>query len=344
MRVAILGAGGTIAPVIVRDLAASEEVDRMVLLDLDAARAQAVADEYGGGNGTHVEARGVDASSGGLAYQLTGCDVLVNSASYRVNVDAMRACLEAGCHYIDLGGLYWMTGKQLEMHDDFEAVGKLALLGMGSSPGKTNVMARAGARRLGDESHLDEAHVFAAGRNLDPDAPLAAPYAIQTLKDELEMRPVSVVDGEPVEVEPMTRAGERDFGDPIGSGELIHTIHSELRTFPSSFGVRRATFNLSLPPAVLEHLYEIKETAPPDAPTVSVHMVDCVHGSRRVTMRAVTHGSVNSTAAPAAAAVRLLARGRIQATGALPPEKCVDPDDLFPELEERCCEFTEVAA
>ena len=40
--------------VIVQDLAASEEVDRMVLLDLDQARAQAVADEYGGGNGKHV--------------------------------------------------------------------------------------------------------------------------------------------------------------------------------------------------------------------------------------------------------------------------------------------------
>lgn len=338
MRVAILGAGGTIAPLIVRDLAGSDEVDALRLLDLDESRAQAVADEYG--DGSHVEARGVDARRGGLAWELNGCDVLVNSASYRVNVDAMRACLEAGCHYIDLGGLYWMTGKQLDMHDDFEAVGKLALLGMGSSPGKTNVMARAGARKLGDESHLDEAHVYAAGRNLDPDAPLAAPYAIQTLKDELEMNPVCVRGGEPVEVEPMTAAGERDFGEPIGRGTLIHTIHSELRTFPSSFGVREATFSLSLPPAVLEHLYEIDQTVPPDAPTVSIHMVECVRGDQRVTMRAVTQGSVNSTAAPAAAAVRLLARGSISATGALPPEQCVDPDDLFPELEQKGCVFT----
>jgi saccharopine dehydrogenase-like NADP-dependent oxidoreductase len=46
-----------------------------------------------------------------------------------------------------------------------------------------------------------------------------------------------------------------------------------------------------------------------------------------------------STAAPAAAAVRLLARGRITARGALPPERCVEPDDLFPELERRNCGF-----
>ena len=343
MRVAILGAGGTIAPVIVRDLAGSDEVDALLLLDIDAGRAAAVADGFGEGMAT---AAAVDArDTRALADALVDWDVLVNSASYRVNAQAMHACLEARCNYIDLGGLYWMTGRQLELGPAFEQAGLLALLGMGSSPGKTNVMARAGARLLGDEWRLDEAHVFAAGRRLDQGAPLAAPYAIQTLRDELEMRPVCVRDGKPVEVDPKTPSGTRDFGDPIGPGDLIHTIHSELRTFPDSFGVREATFNLSLPPALLEHLDEVTETIPPDAPSVSVHMVDCVRDGRTVTMRAVTEGSVNSTAAPAAAAVRLIARGKIDATGALPPERCVDPDDLFPELERRGCVFasTEVA-
>ena len=45
-------------------------------------------------------------------------------------------------------------------------------------------------------------------------------------------------------------------------------------------------------------------------------------------------GGVVSTAAPAAAAVRLLARGaHRRPRGVLPPERCVEPDDLFPELE-----------
>jgi saccharopine dehydrogenase-like NADP-dependent oxidoreductase len=41
---------------------------------------------------------------------------------------------------------------------------------------------------------------------------------------------------------------------------------------------------------------------------------------------------VVSTAAPAAAAVRLLARGELDATGALPPERCLEPELLFGEL------------
>ena len=62
----------------------------------------------------------------------------------------MRACLEAGCHYIDLGGLYCLTGEQLELDRSSSAAGLLALLGMGSSPGKTNVMAVRAVRELGD--------------------------------------------------------------------------------------------------------------------------------------------------------------------------------------------------
>ncbi len=111
MRVGILGAGGIIAPAIVRDLAESEEATELRLLDLDAERAQAVADKHGGSKSVVAE---VDARAN-LAESLDGVDVLVNSASYRVNLDAMRACLEAGCHYIDLGGLYHLTGEQLDL-------------------------------------------------------------------------------------------------------------------------------------------------------------------------------------------------------------------------------------
>ena len=58
MHVAVLGAAGTIAPAIVRDLAESEEVSSILLLDLDPDRAAEVADEQGGGK---AEARAADA-------------------------------------------------------------------------------------------------------------------------------------------------------------------------------------------------------------------------------------------------------------------------------------------
>jgi len=341
LRVAILGAGGTIAPAIVRDLAESDEVAEMLLVDLDQEKARATADEQGGGKAS-------------VADGVAGADVVVNSAGYRINLDAMRSSLDTGAHYVDLGGLYWMTGKQLELHEDFERAGLLAVLGMGSSPGKTNVMAAHAARVLGSEK-LQTVHVAAGGRDLDPPGGESFPYALQTLIDELTMPPIVIRDGEAAEVEPLSPGGTVRFADPIGDGETIHTIHSEMRTFPTSFGCREASFRLSLAPALLERLRELTAASdteqaeaaaralPPSANTVSSHVIEATAGARSVRVTSFTPphedwglgGGIVSTAAPAAAVVRLLARGAVEARGALPPEKCIDPDALFPELERR---------
>jgi lysine 6-dehydrogenase len=352
LTVAVLGAGGTIAPAVIRDLAESDEVAALRLLDVDEERA-AAAREHGAGR---AQARAADARAG-LAAELDGCDVLVNCASYRVNIEAMQACLAAGCHYIDLGGLYWLTDRQLDLDDQFSAAGLLALLGMGSSPGKTNVMASAAVRRL--HAPVERLDVMAAGRDLDPPPGPSYPYSVQTLVDELTLRPVVIEGGEPAEIEPLSDGGTVDFGDPIGPAPTIHTLHSELRTFPASFGCREASFRLSLAPAVLERARELAsappervaaaaaEASPPSPATLSVHVVDAYSRGARVRVRAVTEpvrewglgGGVVSTGAPAAAAVRLLARGRIEARGARPPERCVQPEDLFPELERRGTRF-----
>jgi saccharopine dehydrogenase-like NADP-dependent oxidoreductase len=50
-------------------------------------------------------------------------------------------------------------------------------------------------------------------------------------------------------------------------------------------------------------------------------------------------GGIVSTATPAAAAVRLLARDSIERRGALPPESCIEPDTMFAELETRGIRF-----
>ena len=51
VAVAVLGAAGTIAPAIVHDLAQSEEVASLALLDLDPDKAGAVAEQHGARQG-----------------------------------------------------------------------------------------------------------------------------------------------------------------------------------------------------------------------------------------------------------------------------------------------------
>jgi saccharopine dehydrogenase (NAD+, L-lysine-forming) len=353
----------------VRDLEASDEVEELLLLDLDEARAQDVATTHGGAKASaaRTDARAPSSDPGSLARAIEGWDVLVNSASYRVNLDAMAGCLHAGCHYLDLGGLYWMTTLQLDLDLQFRRQGLLALLGIGSAPGKTNLMARVAVDALSSDEAaadgaappIDSVNVCAAGRDLDPPPGFSVPYALQTLLDELTMKPIVLRDGHPREVEPLSDGGEVDFGEPIGTGRTIYTIHSELRTFGDSFGCREASFRLCLSPELLAELRalttasetEVRQRAdevqPPSERTVSVHSVEAASGGRQARVRAVTEpmgewglgGGIVSTAAPAAAAVRLLARGVIDARGSLPPERCIDPRAMFTELERHGCRF-----
>jgi saccharopine dehydrogenase (NAD+, L-lysine-forming) len=353
MRVAVLGAGGTIAPAIVHDLAVSEEVGEMRLLDLDLGRAEAVASEHGGGK---AEARAADASKD-LASQLDGINVLVNSAAYRINLAAMQASLDAGCHYIDLGGLYHVAAEQLELGSRFEEKGLLALLGMGSSPGKTNLLAAKAVREI--EGDPESIAVSAAGRDLDPPDGLSFPYALPTLLDEITLPPMATVDGEQRELRPLQEGPTVDFGEPIGEAETIYTLHSEILTFSESFNCPSVTFALSLSPTVLDALRELagasedevaeaaRTASPPSPRTQSVHLVEVTAGGSTVRGRSVTGpneewglgGGIISTASPSAAAVRLLARGEVTATGALPPERCIDPEAMFAELETRGVRF-----
>ena len=68
----------------------------------------------------------------------------------------MRACLDAGCDYIDLAsagtdadGIPKMD-DQFALDAEFKAAGRLALLGMGADPGTTNVYAAYAAKHLLD--------------------------------------------------------------------------------------------------------------------------------------------------------------------------------------------------
>jgi saccharopine dehydrogenase-like NADP-dependent oxidoreductase len=279
----------------------------------------------------HVDAR--DPASLGRA--LEGAGVVVNAADYRLNLDVMRGALGAGAHYVDLGGLFHVTRQQLELDAEFRAAGLTAVLGLGSAPGKTNLLAAAAARRLGEEPVSME--IWAATR--DPAAanhPFPAPYSVQTLQDELQMSPVVLHAGELAEVEPLSGGAEREFPEPVGLAKGIYTLHSELATLPSSFSsLREASFRLCLSPGLLEKLLalgdgELPEPYVQSAESVAVHEVEMRGEGAQVVGRTVTRGgSAKSTSEPAARAALEIAEGRLAAPGVRPPELAVDDPEHF---------------
>jgi saccharopine dehydrogenase (NAD+, L-lysine-forming) len=359
MRVAVLGAGGTIAPAIVADLAASPEIDGLSLLDLSGARAREVASQHGAGK---AQAAAVDATDPQALYlALEGHQMLVNAASYRVNLSAMDACLAADCNYLDLGGLYHVTRDQFRLHDAFAERGLVAVLGCGAGPGKTNVMAVHGAAGM---STVERIRCASAGVDLDPPAGLSTPYALDTLIDELTLDPMVVRDGEATAIQPLTEGGAIAFPEPIGTRGSLYTLHSEVLTLASSLGAQACDFRLSLDPALQEvllglvdlprHELRAMRPAPPSPRTYSAQRVELTGmrdgAATTVVVTALTvpdearglGGGIVSTASVAAATARLFARGALRDAGfgVHPPESALKPELLFAELEARGCTFT----
>ena len=190
--VSVVGAAGIIGPAIVATLAEQDSVTEIRCLDVNAEGARAVAEQHGAGKatGASVDITDLEAARDAVA----GSTVLLNTAAYRINLAAMEVALAAGSHYLDLGGLYHVTREQVKLDLRFREARLLAVLGMGSTPGKTNVMAAHAVAGLG--GRIDRVVVAAAGRDPDPPSgPLVAPYAMETILDELSMPTPVVRDG-----------------------------------------------------------------------------------------------------------------------------------------------------
>src|SRR5262245_62184926 len=146
------------AQVVVRDL-----LEFVPDVEITAADLKPIAHPDSRVRPTTLDARDEAAT----ARLLEGHDAVLNCVTYYFNVPIMRAALAARVPYSDLGGLYHGSIKQFALHDDFVRAGVPALLGMGSTPGITNVMAGSMARGL---SRVEAVHVlvgcsagFAAG-------------------------------------------------------------------------------------------------------------------------------------------------------------------------------------
>jgi len=260
MRVVVVGGAGAMGRWTVRDLTESEGVDEVVVADLDGSRAREAAGwaaARSGSNGSaQVSGLALDAGDGeALRRAFDGADVVCNCAVHATNLPVMEACADAGTHYVDLGGLYHTTRRQLALHDRFVAAGVTAVVGMGGSPGTTNVLAALAGRDL---EVVEEVEVRLGVADFAPSAaPVPVPYAIQTILDEFAVPAVTFRDGRLVEVPAMSEQEELDFPPPVGRVRVGHTLHSEVATLPLHFadrGIRSVSFKVGFPAGFMDKL------------------------------------------------------------------------------------------
>jgi saccharopine dehydrogenase-like NADP-dependent oxidoreductase len=140
-RVLVLGGGGTMAQSAIASAAGCSSIERIVVADRDLAAAERAASAHPG-RAEPLELDITDKSA--LARALGDASAVVNCAGpyYRLGTAPLEAAIDAGRIYLDLCDDWETMQAMLALDARAQAANTTAIVGMGASPGLTNLLAR----------------------------------------------------------------------------------------------------------------------------------------------------------------------------------------------------------
>ncbi len=253
MRVLIIGVGA-VGSVIAKHLARSEEVSELIIADKSIERAKLVASEIGRKKITLKRVNAADSRK--VSSLARNADLLINATLPRYNIPLMKACLEAGTHYIDLASDD--TDEQLEFHERFKEAGLTAIICMGEDPGISNILARYGAGQLSKTLSIKirdcESSIIKGMRSH-----LTPLFSKEVYFSELSESAYIYQNGRIKRLPPLSGYEEYEFPPPIGRLPVYAVSHEEVFTLPRYIkGVRYVDFKLFIPPDVVQILRVLK--------------------------------------------------------------------------------------
>ncbi|HEY7667516.1 MAG TPA: saccharopine dehydrogenase C-terminal domain-containing protein [Actinomycetota bacterium] len=294
MKVLLVGVGG-VGEAIAVVAKGRPWLERMVLADLDRARAEEVVEELGGGP-TFVAER-VDASKRTEIMRLArtyGVDLIVNAVEPVYDMEIFEAAFQVGATYMDMAmslsrphptAPYRQTGvmlgdEQFARAADWEAKGLLALLGMGVEPGMSDVFAAYAAKHLFHEIHeigvRDGANLEVRGYTFAPN------FSIWTAIEEC-LNPPVVWEKERgwFTTETFSEPEVFEFPEGIGPIECVNVEHEEVILIPRAIDVGRVTFKYGLGTEFIDvlktlHMLGLDEKEPVEVKGVRVAPRDVV--------------------------------------------------------------------
>jgi saccharopine dehydrogenase (NAD+, L-lysine-forming) len=258
MRALILGAGG-VGSAAALIAARRPFFEKVVLADYDLGRAERAAAATG--DARFVSAQ-VDASDQAAIEALIAThqiEVVLGATDPRFTMPIFRAALAAKIHYMDMAmslsrphptDPYTKTGvllgdEQFELSDEWEASGRIALVGMGIEPGLADVFARYAADHLFSE--IDEVGVRDGANLVVEGYDFAPSFSIWTTIEECLNPPVIYEkDRGWFTTEPFSEPEIFDFPEGIGPVECVNVEHEEVMLIPRWVDVKRATFKYGL--------------------------------------------------------------------------------------------------
>ena len=238
-------------------------LEQLVIADAVSARASHLADRLKDPRASWQQLNAGDREQVARTIREIGATIVLNAALPATNLEVMRACLEAGCHYIDLAsggsdddGIPKLE-DQFQLDADFKAAGRIALLGMGADPGTTNVYAAYARKHLLDtvtELRIrDGDNSVCQGHN-----GFVAAFSPWVFIDECLCKAVSFRDGRYQLEDPLTGFEPFDFPE-LGVLNCYYVDHEESKTLPRYFADARVVdFKLCMDDVTVETLRVMK--------------------------------------------------------------------------------------
>lgn len=297
-------------------------------------------------------------------------DVVLNCVGpfYEFGPKILKAAIDVGVNYVDICDDYDATVEQLKMDDDAKKAGITAVIGMGSSPGLANLLAKYASQHLLDE--VEAIDIYHAHGGEPTEGAAVVKHRIHSMEMDIPV----FLDGEFKTVRLFDESGkalEEEFEFPVIGRYWVYAYpHPETITLPKYIKVKRVTnLGLVLPPEYAELIKTLVRIGMTHSPPLKVGNVEvdplefavafilskreellkkagitepmgCVTVAVRGNKDGKTvryyfslasrgMGMGEGTGIPAAIGAMLMGMGRITEKGVLPPEACIDPVDAL---------------
>ncbi|MEV6066725.1 saccharopine dehydrogenase NADP-binding domain-containing protein [Nocardia sp. NPDC052001] len=240
MKVLALGGPGAMGAVAVRTAARLPGIEEIVVADRDLDAARRLAAELCTGTRA-VRAQRVDVTdSAALHGALRDADVVLNTVGpyYRFGLPVLRAAIATGTHYLDLCDDWEPTLRMLELDPAAREAGVCAVIGMGASPGVSNLLAIAAASALDTVADIYTAWPVDVPRGSTGELPLDdgahPPAALMHWMEQISGTITVVRQGRTTREPPMRPVRLELPGDRRGTGYTVGhpepvTLHRTLR-------------------------------------------------------------------------------------------------------------------
>lgn len=367
-KVVVLGGCGAVGSVAARTLAKQSDFNTVVIADIRLDRAESLAVEIG----ARAKAVHVDASSKeSIANAIKGSDIVLNCVGpfYKTVKTVLETVIEAGIDYVDVCDDVDVTLDILEWNEKAQSAGITALIGMGSSPGVTNILAKLAATTMLDAT--ESVDIFHAHGGEPIEGPGVIGHRFHCMSIDIPM----YLDGRLQHVkyfEPEGIALRQTFRFPvIDEDVLLYPYpHPEQVTLPNYLSLKQVTNKGAvLPGKYYDLTRDICALGLHSRTPISVHGRDVApydfsiayileqrerilsetnFGDQRGCVSVLVKGRSKGEAAeyrfhlasrsealgegtgiPAAMGTLLVALGKIDKKGVWPPEACVDPADFL---------------